>query len=388
MSTPTYEKIQHIELSSSSSNITFSSIPATFTDLYLVVSARSSAGGGTKGLEIGFNGAFTNVTNRVLAGSGSSASSFTSTQYLGQLSIPADTSNTFSSHAVYIPNYLSSTSKAYSSDSVSENNGTAAWQIINAGLWSGTAAITQISLRGEGGTNLEAYSSATLYGIKSAALLAKATGGVIQAINGYWYHTFTSSGTFTPTTTITNADYIVIGGGGGGASGNDTAVGGGGSGYLQKAAGVTISTAQTVTIGAGGGGSKGAFGGNGATGNATVFGAVTANGGVGGSNGGGGGAGGSGGGNDSGGSNGSNGTGTLPGAGSGVTLPSWQTPGAGGGRHQAGGFYAGGGGLSSDVTDGGNGATGSGAGGGAGGRNSTNRGGNGGSGIVIVRYPF
>ena len=167
--------IAHTELGSAQVQIDFNSIPSTFTDLLLVVSARSAAGtSGTKQLDIGFNSTFTNVSNKALAGSGSSASSFNSTQYLGQLSIPADTANTFSSHSVYIPNYRSGVAKSYSVDSVSENNGTAAWQLIIAGLWTGTAAITQLSVRGEGSTNLAQYSSATLYGITAGS-----SGGVV-----------------------------------------------------------------------------------------------------------------------------------------------------------------------------------------------------------------
>ena len=53
---------------------------------------------------------------------------------------------------------------------------------------------------------------------------AKATGGTITFSGGYYYHTFTSNGTFTPTADIT-CDVLRIAGGGGASSGGSGAGG-------------------------------------------------------------------------------------------------------------------------------------------------------------------
>ena len=87
------------------------------------------------------------------------------------------------------------------------------------------------------------------------ATYMSATGGSITEDGDYKVHTFTSSGTFTPTTgSITDGDkvdYLVLAGGGGG--GNDYYGGGGGAGgYLTATSFSVTSSAMTVTVGGGG----------------------------------------------------------------------------------------------------------------------------------------
>ena len=147
--------------------IEFTSIPQTFTDLVLVVSARHS--GNDNGLSIQFNGSTANITQRHLFGTGSAAGSFSN--YFTQVGLSVrtvDTSNTFSSNTIYIPNYTASVAKSYSGDGVNENNGTAAWQLITAGLFNSTSAITSLSVNGQatsGGNELQIGTTASLYGI-------------------------------------------------------------------------------------------------------------------------------------------------------------------------------------------------------------------------------
>jgi hypothetical protein len=154
--------------SGGAASIDFTSIPGTMTDLMVQFSGR-----GTGDLKITFNGSSSGYTRRHLYGQGSSAgSSSGSDQYVGRSVPSANTANTFSSVQIYIPNYAGSTYKSYGSDSVDENNATTAYQIILAGLWSNTAAITSLSLSdyGGGGLLLAQYSSATLYGITKGSL--------------------------------------------------------------------------------------------------------------------------------------------------------------------------------------------------------------------------
>ena len=149
-------------------SIDFTSIPSTFTDLCVKVSSRSDRVGTTDNLFMKINGVTTNRSARVLYGNGSAASSFTETLYIGELDALGSTTSTFSSHEVYIPNYAGSTNKAFSVDGVTEQNGTAAYATLIAGLWSSTAAITSLSFYSGYGTTLVQYSTAYLYGVKNA----------------------------------------------------------------------------------------------------------------------------------------------------------------------------------------------------------------------------
>jgi hypothetical protein len=154
--------IQHQELASSQASITFSSIPQTFTDLYVVLSIRNTSSQNYYTLQ--FNGSSSNFSMRILYGTGSTSASTTSpADYAGELTYSSQTANTFANNSIYIPNYTSANNKSYSMDSVQETNGSAANQVIGAGLWSNTAAITSITFNVSG--SFAQYSSATLYGI-------------------------------------------------------------------------------------------------------------------------------------------------------------------------------------------------------------------------------
>jgi hypothetical protein len=165
--------IQHIELGSNQSSITFSSIPATFTDLYLLVSVRSTINATNDAGYLVFN-SDTNSSNysfRQLRGDGSNAFSNSGT-FGGAFALRSSgntaTSNTFGNNGVYIPNYRVSAAKSVSADSVSENNASSVGMSLWASLWTGTAAITSIQLRPETGDWVTG-SSATLYGITAGS---------------------------------------------------------------------------------------------------------------------------------------------------------------------------------------------------------------------------
>lgn len=256
-------------LGTAGSSISFADIPQTFTDLLVVSSLRGDQNANNGFTNIGFNSSTSNFSTRFLQGDGSGAASSTGTRGIAYLSNAFYTSNTFDSTNVYISNYTGSTNKSFSAESVVENNATLGWQFMVAGLWSNTVAITSIQITPNTG-NFIAGSTISLYGIGGAGdgYAAKATGGSISFINGYWTHVFTSSGTFTPTVNLTNVEYLVIAGGGGAASNGG---GGGAGGYRSSIAGessgggasaeaklsLTAATNYTVTIGAGGSGDTG-----------------------------------------------------------------------------------------------------------------------------------
>jgi hypothetical protein len=424
------------------SSVTFSDIPQTgYTDLVVKVSARDNYSAAWRDLGISFNGLTTNRTGILLYGNPTTAASYSvTTGNVAFSNSNTSTASTFGNVEYCIPNYTSANYKSFSVDSVTENNSTDALANLSAGLWSSTAAITSVTLTPLGGS-FDQYSTAYLYGVAALgttpAIAPYATGGdTIMTDGTYWYHTFVSSGTFTPQKEIT-CDYLVVAGGGGGnvdSSGGGgagglrstvTATGGGGS--LESALVLDLDTPYTVTVGAGG-----AYATNGSD---SVFPTITS---TGGGRGGGnagtspsyvGASGGSGGGGGGGGTPYGGGTGTAnqgfdggagninppnyPGGGGGGAGATGVTPASGSANGGAGGngvatsisgssvSYGGGGGGNGGVGTGGAGGTGGGGtgsdgptggtngtantGGGAGGGSAANQK-IGGSGIVIVRY--
>jgi hypothetical protein len=158
--------------SGGAASIDFSSIPSTYTDLCLKISARNVSGAQVFDyLKIGFNGSVADYTLRTLEGDGSSAASYTRStfgvNFAGRFNGAGSTSNTFGNAEMYFPNYAGSTNKSMSVDTVTENNGTTAYATLLAGLWSQTAAITSISFTTEI-SNFAQHSTATLYGIKNS----------------------------------------------------------------------------------------------------------------------------------------------------------------------------------------------------------------------------
>ena len=163
----TFVKIAAVTVGSGgAANIDFTSIPSTYTDLCLKVSSRLS--GTDTPVSVRFNGSTSNFSWKRIYGSGASVSSQSGTDtYWFYTDTSAQTSNTFGSGEIYIPNYAGSTNKSVSSESLTENNATTAEAFIVAALWSNTAAINQITLVPLTG-NFTQYSTATLYGIKNS----------------------------------------------------------------------------------------------------------------------------------------------------------------------------------------------------------------------------
>ena len=167
------ELIASYTATGSVASIDFTSIAADWTDLILKVSARNDAITTVGGLWIQFNGATTNLSSRILYGTGSAAGSFSDTTIFAYSDAASATSNTFSSVEYYIPNYAGSTNKSVSVDAVMENNATAASSSLTAGLWSNTAAITSIKLQTFNNSNsalanFVIHSTAYLYGVSNA----------------------------------------------------------------------------------------------------------------------------------------------------------------------------------------------------------------------------
>jgi hypothetical protein len=167
----TYTLISSVTVGSGgAANIEFTSIPATYTDLCLLLSGRIDANYGQTWYEIYLRVNGSTGTGRDLYGNGSAAASST-TGEIRIYGIPSNTStaSTFSNASIYIPNYASSTqNKSISVDSVSENNATAAIAQLGAEIYASNTAITSLKLDPYNAANFVQHSTAYLYGISNA----------------------------------------------------------------------------------------------------------------------------------------------------------------------------------------------------------------------------
>jgi hypothetical protein len=250
--------LERTELNASAASVTFANIPQTgYTDLKVVLSTRTTdtTANDSTAIALQFNGdTASNYSRRSLVGDGASATSTnatTTSMRIGFTTTNGCTANTFGNGEFYVPNYTGSTQKSVSADAVAENNSTTfIYSALNAGLWTGTAAITSITVLTPSFSFL-ANSTFSLYGLAALGttpvIAPKASGGNRIDYDGtYWIHTFNTNGTFTPQTAL-SCDYLVVAGGGGGG----TRGGGGAGGFRTATAQSLTTTAYTVTVGAG-----------------------------------------------------------------------------------------------------------------------------------------
>lgn len=172
----TCELIAKNVLGSDTASVTFSSIPGTYTDLYVVISARTDRAFPTDVVRVEFNasGGTTNQSGRDLYAGGTNDSLFSITQTqvrFGTATGDSGTADTFGTSETYIANYAGSANKSISMAGVAENNAStanSAFIFISAGLWSDTSAITEMKFVPGTGTNFLTGSSFYLYGITKA----------------------------------------------------------------------------------------------------------------------------------------------------------------------------------------------------------------------------
>ena len=169
----TYTPIATTTLGSSAASVTLSSIPSTYTDIILIVSARSNwTTDEYEGLGIQFNSdTGSNYSYTVLAGNGAAASSFrgtSQTKIEGRLN-PSYSSNTSpSANVLQLQNYSNTTT--YKTMLMRTNSSVEYYEVTaTVGLWRSTSAINEVKLfPTESGAQFVAGSTFTLYGVKSA----------------------------------------------------------------------------------------------------------------------------------------------------------------------------------------------------------------------------
>ena len=175
MANPTMTLISSQTLGGTTASVTFSSIPSTYNDLKLVVSARGDAASTDGQLTVNFNGdSGTNYSWTAVAGYNGSntygTGSYGSTN-IGALELDeaSVTASTFSSIELYIPNYNSTGTKPVFNLGAAENNSASAGNRLGAvaGQYRGTSGISSITLTPNSG-NFVQYSNFYLYGIKNS----------------------------------------------------------------------------------------------------------------------------------------------------------------------------------------------------------------------------
>jgi len=173
----TYTLISSNVLSSTTANVTFSSIPQTFTDLVLRMSYRTNASGNFgSNPAIRFNSdTAANYSYTNMDGNGSTASSSRESAinalYLQSSDSAGNTADTFTSTEVYIPNYTGTANKPISIFKVAEQNATGAEMHIFASLYQGSSAISTILIAAASNMVSNSFlsgSSFYLYGIKNS----------------------------------------------------------------------------------------------------------------------------------------------------------------------------------------------------------------------------
>ena len=170
--TATYDLIASQTLASAASSITFSSIPASWTDLRLILVGTFSTGVPGYPPSLQFNGdTATNYSYTLVNGSGASASSLSQPSYYwiycGQNTGWSTTLPSMASMDIF--SYAGSTNKTSLIASSNDLNGSGNSERV-VGLWCSTAAITSIklSINNNASYSYAIGTTATLYGIKSA----------------------------------------------------------------------------------------------------------------------------------------------------------------------------------------------------------------------------
>jgi hypothetical protein len=163
----TYEPIATTTLSSTTTNITFSSIPNTYTDLRVSVVGIPTVGEFPR---LRFNSSTSNYAYQRLTGNGTAVSSLSETGrnsigFANDAATPSTTNPIFT--VIDIFSYAGSTNK-YALLSTSQDANGSGLVEARFGVWFDTTAITSVNLFFLTAASWAIGTTATLYGIKAA----------------------------------------------------------------------------------------------------------------------------------------------------------------------------------------------------------------------------
>jgi hypothetical protein len=171
-----FEYIAKVSVAASASQATiqFASIPQTYKDLYIIISAHSPSSAGTDTIGIQFNGSSSSYSMSLIQGYGQygqSGATITGAtkSWVGLIPDNNPAAQNFSATSIYIPNYSGTLTKGFMSNT--QDAGNTQYLLLRSikNLWTGTAAITQIDLSiiSGGSYAFGQYTNAYLYGIKN-----------------------------------------------------------------------------------------------------------------------------------------------------------------------------------------------------------------------------
>jgi hypothetical protein len=172
----TYVLISSNVLGSNTATVTFSSIPATYTDLLVRIGARGDTfaqSTETFTLRINSNSGANYSQTRMINAGGSGTVSYdantTSLAIVRGMTASTATANIFGNVEIYIPSYTSTQNRPIYIQGGGENNDTSSfYNLAEAGLFRNTSAITTLLFAPNNSTNFLAGSSFYLYGIKNS----------------------------------------------------------------------------------------------------------------------------------------------------------------------------------------------------------------------------
>ena len=159
----TYEPISTTTLGTAEPSVTFSAIPATYTDLVLVF--NGTIGSGVQNMELRFNGdTTTNYSETRFFGTGA-ATSTDRTSSTNQIRV-GNIYTTQTSTIIQVFNYSNTTTFK---TVLSRHNNADNQVSVHSGLWRKTPeAVTSILVRPASSVNFSIGCTFTLYGIKAA----------------------------------------------------------------------------------------------------------------------------------------------------------------------------------------------------------------------------
>lgn len=173
---PVFTVIDHTELTGATASWDVSSIPSSYDHLLIVASARSDEANTLRYLKLNFNGdTGTNYSNTRLKAVSATPTSDRDTggafMKAGMVTAATVSADSFGTFKCWIPNYANTANFKQAAVQTS-TGGTATydwwWSLhVDAGLWSSTAAINQVTLA-PGINSFVQYSTFTLYGVTGA----------------------------------------------------------------------------------------------------------------------------------------------------------------------------------------------------------------------------
>ena len=170
---PTFKLISSNILTSNTASVTFSSIPATYTDLIVKASVRTNNGFNRNYLLLTLNGVGgTSYSIIRLSNDSGTASSAVMSNEAAIQEFPANggssAASTFSNIDIYIPSYTASQNKPITISSAQENTSTLIDRTDTAALFKNNDAITTLTIQPNTSNDLVSGSSFYLYGIKNS----------------------------------------------------------------------------------------------------------------------------------------------------------------------------------------------------------------------------